>query len=88
MQAAADITANIPNSVVCGNVSYLPPIMPAIRFPKKLVKNQHPIVNDRNCTGASFDTRESPIGEMQSSAIVITKYTDASHRHDTAFCSA
>ena len=54
-------------------MSIFPPKNPAIKLPKKLVKNQHPIVSDRNFLGASFDTSDKPIGDRQSSAMVIIK---------------
>lgn len=52
---------------------YVPPQTPAIRFPKKLAKNQHPIINERNFFGASFDTSDNPMGDRQSSDNVMRK---------------
>ena len=47
--------------------------MPANKLPKNEAKNQTPIIIEANFTGASFETSESPIGEIQSSAIVEIK---------------
>ena len=62
-----------------------PPQMPASKFPTKLVRNQQPIMSDKNFFGANFETRESPIGERHSSAIVIIKYPAKSHKNDILF---
>ena len=70
--------AKPPNKSQRGRFSYSPPKRPATKFPEKHIKNQHPIVSDKNCFGASFDTSESPIGDRQSSDSVITKYPAAS----------
>ena len=64
---------NNPKSLSGEIDSIFPPKIPATRLPKKLVKNQTPIVKDRNFFGASFDTSDNPIGERHNSAIVIIK---------------
>ena len=68
-----DKIAKIPNNSAGVIDSYFPAQIPAIKLPKKLVKNQHPIVKERNLRGASFETKDNPIGDKQSSAIVIIK---------------
>ena len=65
--------AKIPNRCVVENSSNFPPQIPARRFPTKLVKNHPPIISDKNFLGASFETKDNPIGDRHSSAIVIIK---------------
>ena len=65
-------------------VSYFPPSKPASIFPKKLVKNHVPIITDRNFLGASFDTKDKPIGDKHNSDNVITKYPPTNHNGETA----
>src|SRR5262249_25245731 len=48
------------------------PSHPAIKLPAKLVASQTPINIETIRTGAIFDTSESPIGERQSSPMVMT----------------
>ena len=73
MNAVKDKIESGKNICEMVKLSYFPPQNPASVSPIKQVKNQHPIVRDKNFFGASFDTRESPIGEIQSSETVITK---------------
>ena len=73
MNETKDTIASIPKSCAGVKASYLPPTMPAIKLPRKLVKNQHPIIKDKNFLGANFDTKDKPIGDKQSSATVIIK---------------
>ena len=47
--------------------------MPALKFPIKLDKNQHPIIKDANFNGANLVTKDKPIGEMHNSANVAIK---------------
>ena len=75
--------ASPPNKLVVGVFSQFPPQIPASKFPAKLVKNQQPISRDKNFLGASFETRDNPIGDKQSSAIVIIKYPITSHIGET-----
>lgn len=76
-------SASVPKIWLGARVSNFPPQIPAIKLPKKLVKNQQPIINERNFLGASLDTSDNPIGERQSSAIVIIKYPTTSQRGET-----
>ena len=78
-----DKIAKTPKSSLGVKASYCPPHSPAIRFPIKLVKNQHPIVRERNFLGASFETKDKPIGDRQSSAIVIIKYPRTNQSGET-----
>ena len=71
--------ANPPNNSKCESLPYSPPIRPANKFPEKHIKNHPPIVSDKNCFGASFDTSDKPIGDKQSSDSVIIKYPATSH---------
>ena len=80
---ASDIRAKTRNRISELIEPYCPPHNPAKIFPKKLVKNQVPISMDKNCLGASFETRDRPIEEIHSSAIVIMKYTLTSHNGQT-----
>ena len=82
-----DKTVSAPNSWTVVSVSNFPPQNPAIRFPKKLVKNQHPITSDKNFLGANFVTRDKPIGDKHNSAIVIIKYAKTNHNGETKFVS-
>ena len=78
-----DKPARTKNKISVGIEPYFPPQNPAKIFPKKLVKNHVPIRTETNCFGASFDTRDSPIGDIQSSATVIMKYTPTSQNIET-----
>jgi hypothetical protein len=68
-----DNKARSPKRLTNVSFSYSPPQTPATKFPIKLVKNQQPIIKDKNLFGASLDTSDRPIGDKQSSAIVIIK---------------
>jgi len=83
MPVIKESIASVPKSSTVEMVSNLPPQIPAIRFPQKLVKNQHPIIKDKNFLGASLDTRDKPIGDRHSSAMVIIKYATTSHNGET-----
>lgn len=82
-QAINETPAKVKNKATLLIVPYLPPQKPANVFPMKLVKNQTPIINDKNFFGASFDTNDKPIGERQSSASVIIKYTKTNQSGET-----
>ena len=82
MKAPKDITASGVKSSIEESVSYFPPQKPARLSPIKQVKNQQPIVSERNLLGASFDTSDKPIGERHSSDNVIVKYAKTSHNGD------
>ena len=78
-----DNIAKVPNNCTVESASNFPPQKPAIRFPKKLVKNQQPITKDKNFFGANFVTNDNPIGDKHNSAIVIIKYANTNHNGDT-----
>ena len=84
MNAEKENKESKPNNLTGGIASYFPPQYPAAKFPAKLVKNQHPIVRERKRFGASFETKDNPIGDKQSSAKVIIKYDNISHSGETA----
>ena len=69
-----DRTAGIENKDVSGHVSYKLAICPASRFPKKLDINHTPINIDMYFMGASLVTMDKPMGERQSSPVVVKKY--------------
>src|SRR5262249_10914900 len=62
--ATAAIPAIMRKNIILSMPLHRLPSQPASRLPAKLVANHNPMSIDTICAGASFETSESPMGEM------------------------